>query len=585
MRSGFLALVLCQGLFAQTGPAIRGAVARALPALERSAANFAAKRACVSCHHNILPVLMLHLARERGLPFDTAALSAVEEKTFRALRGPDALDNAIQATTLSDPTPDDSYLLMAAHAAGLPPDLTTAVYARRLALWQRDGHWVTSDFRPPHSSSLFTATATAVRAIRLYMPRELAGERDACLRRAREWLLATPPASTEDASFRLMGLVWAGAPSEQVAAARRDLLAMQTPSGGWPELLAYMPDAYSTGEALFALRESGAAVTDRAWRAGAAFLLSTQAPDGTWRVRTRMISPAEVSPKYFSTGFPYGKDEYLSYAGSAWAAMALLTALPVRAAPAPVLPEAEPVQAWIRTALFGTPQQLTELLDAGLSPNRATGKGTTLLMMAAPDPVKVRLLLARGADAKARSASGVDALAIAATCRETVQSLTALLDAGAEIRPAGKQPLTFAAMTGDLANVQLLLARGAEPSTDALAQAVTFGYPDIVRALIRAGAPAKATESSGIDLLHWAVIANHPDVIPALVEAGVPLNATDGFGYTPLMYAATIDFGGAGAVEALLHAGADPGIRNREGRTALEQALYYRHSTLAAALR
>jgi hypothetical protein len=94
----------------------------------------------------------------------------VEEKTFRGLRSTTALDDAIQATTLNDPTPDESYLLMAAHAAGAQPDLVTAVYARRLARWQRDGHWVTSDFRPPHSSSMFTATATAVRAIQLYMP-------------------------------------------------------------------------------------------------------------------------------------------------------------------------------------------------------------------------------------------------------------------------------------------------------------------------------------------------------------------------------------------------------------------------------
>ena len=55
---------------------------------------------------------------------------------------------------------------MTAHDAALPPDLTTAVYARRLVRWQRDGHWITSDFRPPHSSSLFMTTATAVRAIR-----------------------------------------------------------------------------------------------------------------------------------------------------------------------------------------------------------------------------------------------------------------------------------------------------------------------------------------------------------------------------------------------------------------------------------
>ena len=532
---------------------------------------------------------MLHLARERDVPFDTAVLAAVEDKTFRALRGPAALDDAIEAATLNDPTPDDSYLLMAAHAAGLPPDLTTAVYARRLAAWQRDGHWVTSDFRPPHSSSLFTATATAVRAIRLYMPPELAAERDACVLRARQWLLATRPVSTEDASFRLLGLVWAGAPEDELVSARRDLLALRTPSGGWPELpSAYPPDAYSTGEALFALHESGTAAADPVWRAGSAFLLSTQAPDGTWRVHTRMISPAQVSPAYFPTGFPYGKDEYLSYAGSAWAVMALLTALPVQAAAPPVQiaapVELTPAQIWIRTALFGTQSHLAALLDAGLSPNRATDHGTTLLMMAAPDPAKAALLLARGANAKARSASGIDALTVAAAYRGTAPSLSALFAAGAELKPTGKQPLTFAAMTGDLAGVQLLLAHGA-PSAEALAQAVTFGYPDIVRALISAGASAKGTESSGIDLLHWAVIANHPEVIPALVEAGVPLNATDNFGYTPLMYAATIDFGGTGAVKALLHAGADPAIRNREGRTALQQALYYRHSALAAALR
>jgi ankyrin repeat protein len=129
-------------------------------------------------------------------------------------------------------------------------------------------------------------------------------------------------------------------------------------------------------------------------------------------------------------------------------------------------------------------------------------------------------------------------------------------------------------MTGDLENVKLLLAHGADPGA-ALAQAVTFGYPDVVRVLIAAGAPAKLTESSGINLLHWAAIANRPAVIPALVEAGVSINAQDESGFTPLMYAATIDFGDTKSLNALLKAGADPNIRNGEGRTALEQARFY----------
>jgi hypothetical protein len=250
------------------------------------------------------------MAHGRGFEIDSKTLGAVEDKTFRVLRSATALDDAIQATTLNDPTPDESYLLMAAHAAGVQPDLVTAVYARRLARWQRDGHWVTSDFRPPHSSSVFTATA--VRAIQWYMPEELRSEREECIRRARQWLAAAHPISTEDASFRLMGLVWAGAGATETEEALRDLLAMQKPAGGWPELRSDPPDAYSTGEALYALHEAAITTADIAWRRGLRFLIGTQAGDGAWRVRTRMLSPADISPKYFTTGFPYGKDEFLS---------------------------------------------------------------------------------------------------------------------------------------------------------------------------------------------------------------------------------------------------------------------------------
>jgi ankyrin repeat protein len=557
--------LLIQNLGAQSSAEIRQAVDRALPPIEHSTAAFVAKRACVSCHHNILSILMFHMARERGLPFDPAVLTAVEAKTFRSLRGPGAFDDAVQAVTLNDPTPDDSYLLMAANAAVLAPNLTTAVYARRLAQWQRDGHWVTSDFRPPHSSSVFTATATAVRAISLYMPDQ------ACILRARQWLFRQRPLSTEDAAFRLMGLVWAGASANEIAGARRDLLGMRKPNGGWPELPGYQPDAYSTGESLFALYESGVKITG----ADLKFLISTQAADGTWRVPTRMVSPAEISPTYFPTGFPYQKDEFLSYAGSAWAAMALLTALPKTQIPHPSIENSETAPTWARAALFGTPQELTGLLDKGLDPNSATARDTTLLMMAATDAEKVGLLLDRGAD------PSFGALTIAAASRGTAAAIQRLLDAGV---PPKDKPLLFASMTGDPENVKLLLARGADPSA-ALAQAVTFGYPDIVRALIAAGAPAKLTESSGINLLHWAVIANRPSVIPVLLEAGVPLNAKDAFDFTPLMYAATIDFGDTKSLQALLKAGADPNIRNGEGRTALEQTRHYGHVNLETVLK
>jgi ankyrin repeat protein len=581
IRAIVVAAVCVQTASAQTADEIRGSIQRALAVLQRSAASFVAQRACVSCHHNILPILMLHMAADRGFHVDSKVLGAVEEKTFKDIGAPGALDEAILAETLNDPTPNDSFLLMAADTAGIQPNLTLAVYAARMANWQRDGHWVTSDFRPPHSSSYFTATATAVRAIQLYMPEELRPERDACIERARQWLMRTPPISTEDASFRLLGMIWADAPNTEIEAARHDLMAFQLASGGWPQLPSYQPDAYSTGEALFALNQAAVPATNAEWRKGLKFLLSTQAADGTWRVNTRMLSPASVSPKYFTTGFPYRKDEYISYAGSCWATMALVSAVPkrppnrdgsgLRAVPPP----------WIRTALFGTVQELQSALDSGLDANSKTERGATLLMMSAPNADKVRLLLARGADAKTAAKSGRTALSVATAYRGTATSLRLLLDAGA---PDENRALVLAAMSGDLENVRLLAEHGADPSP-ALAQAVTFGYPDIVDVLIGKGASATMTERSGINLLHWAAIADRPEVVAALSTAGASINAKDASGFTPLMYAATIDFGNTEIVKALLRAGADPSVRNNEGRNAREQAKYFHHAQIEEALR
>jgi len=337
------------------------------------------------------------------------------------------------------------------------------------------------------------------------------------------------------------------------------------------------------------LREAGLDASDAAFRRGLRFLISTQAADGTWRVRTRMVSPAEVSPKYFSTGFPYEKDEYVSYAGTCWAVMALVSALPSQSVAAghTSTPASE---SWLRTALFGSVNELRALIDGGLDPNTKTEKGTTLLMAAVLDPEKVRLLIARGANVKARGASGADALTVAASYRGTGASIQLLLDAGAEPEPPKEvrvrnAPLTLASMTGDLDNVKLLLAHGAHASESALSQAVTFGYADVVRTLIAAGANTELVDHNGINLLHWAAITNRPSVITALVQARVPINAADDFGFTPLMYAATIDFGDTAVLSELLKAGADRTIRNDDQRTPLEQARHFKHARMEALLK
>ena len=594
-------ILLAQTASAQPAPArlattTRAAVERALPVLERSAKSFVSQRSCVSCHHNILPILTLRAAAARGFGVDLPTLGEIERKTFRELTNARAFDDAVQGVAVSDPTPNDSWLLLAAHAAGLAPDLVNAVYAKRIASWQHDGHWTTSDFRPPHSSSVFTATATAVRAIDAYLPRELTEVRESVLGSARRWLLETAPTSTEDATFRLLGLVWSKVPAADIKAAANDLRKRQSTRGGWAQLAGYPLDAYSTGEALYALFEAGAG-NDLAWRRGIDFLRSTQAADGTWHVGTRMLSPADVSPPYFTTGFPYKKDEYLSYAATCWATMALLRAVPANnttALPAPVTSAIFPAGSLFEAGLFGTASQLAVRTD--LNANTTTAGGTSLLMAAAGDADKVRLLLDRGADAKYRAPSGYDAATAAASYRGSAASIKLLLDAGADAAPpAGVKtkhsPLLLASMSGDLETVSLLLTRGASPNPrpnpsgdSPISEAITFGRAAVVRALIQAGAKTDLVERTGVNLLHWAAITNRADVIPELAKAGVDINAIDEHGYTPLMYAATIDFGDTATLRALVAAGADRRIKNAEGRTPLQQAQRLGFAHLARAL-
>ena len=99
----------------------------------------------------------------------------------------------------------------------------------------------------------------------------------------------------------------------------------QRPDGGWAQLPALETDAYATGQALTALHAAGQiAVNDQIYNRGAAFLLRTQRPDGSWLVRSRSFP---FQP-YKESGFPHGKDQWISAAGTSWATMALTASLP-----------------------------------------------------------------------------------------------------------------------------------------------------------------------------------------------------------------------------------------------------------------
>ena len=608
----YKALLLClvflfvPALHAQTASPeqVRPAAERAVAIVQHGSAGFTKMMQCFSCHDQALPMMMLKTARERGVTVDEAAASQAAAKSF--LFSPDlsSIDKAVQASMIIDPAPSEGWALIAAHAVGVKPNLVTEVYTRRIANWQSaDGHWPTADARPPQSSSVFTATALALRAMHLYLPTQMGDEVQKRSDRALRWLFTEVPQSTEDFTFRLFGMYWGGANAVECSTAAKDLLALQRPDGGWAQLPHMQSDAYSTGEALVAVNEAGGVpITDPAWQKGLQYLLSTQQADGSWHVKTRMISPAAVSPPYFESGFPYGHDQFISTAATCWAAMALMSALPKVANPptpeAPSVLSPAGLKPWMEIALFGTAAELKAQLKAGLNPDSQTPEGTTLLMMAANDPKKVQLLIEHGAIVRTQAKSGFTPLMVAATYTGTARSVKLLLDHGAEARP-GKgvmfdaSPLFFAVLAGDTENIGMLLAAGADPNrrmqvigmfpSSPLFGSVGFGDPEVIQALVKGGADIHEKDSDGMTALHWAVLAHHPEAVQALLAKGADVNAVDRFGYTPLQYAATVDFGDASIVSALLQAGADPTIKDKEGKTAMAHAQDFPYISAALA--
>jgi ankyrin repeat protein len=583
--------VLCGQALPQ--PQIRSAADRAIAATQHGAAGFYRSMACFSCHDHALPMLAWQTARAHGVPVDETIARQVAAKGLLTVPNLSSIDAAVQDPMIIDPSISDGYALIAAHAAGVKPSLVTAVYARRIANWQRaDGQWSTFDVRPPASYSNFTATAVAAYAMQLYMPALLRNETATHVARARAWLVASHPQSTEDSSFRLLGLHWTGAPRDETTRAAGDLLALQRSDGGWGELPHMASDAYSTGEALVALNEADEVpTTNAAYVRGIRYLLSHQDAGGRWHVHTRMVSPAPVSPPYFESGFPYGHDQFLSTAATSWAAAALTLALPQVAKPfvPPPIPELSPkgIEPWMKTAIYGTAAQLKAALDGGLDPNSKTAEGTTLLMMAAQYPVKVKLLVEHGADVSAKAKSGYTALMVAAMYRGDSESVKTLLAHGAQARPGkGVQfdasPLFLAAMAGDRENVALLLKSGADPNrkmsligmfpASPLFEAVDFGNTAIVKMLLEGGANIHEKDDDSMTALDWAVVSHRADVARLLLAHGADVNAIDRFGYTPLEYAATIDFGDSDTAKVLLSAGANPNIKDKTGKTPLEQA-------------
>jgi uncharacterized protein len=228
---------------------------------------------------------------------------------------------------------------------------------------------------------------------------------------------------------------------------------------------------------------------------------------------------------------------------------------------------------------------VTELLDHGASVDARDRFGARPLSHAARFghlPV-VDLLLARGAPIDARNLAGATALFFAIEGDRTAVAQR-LIERGADVNLAGRggvTPLAVAAYRGNDTIAEALLAHGAddratdETGKSPIVYAVAAGWFDVVTLLLTRNIDINTRYAHSLTLLMWA---SGPDestpepqaikVVQQMLDLGARIDDRDARGRTALMIAA--EGGHVGIANLLLARGADPALKDKDGRRAAD---------------
>lgn len=287
-------------------------------------AGSAAQRQCFTCHNQAVPVFALAEARRRGFDIDQELFERQLTHTAKHLRR--GKEQYLAGRGQGGKALMAGYALWTLEAGGWQGDEVTEAVSGFLLDYQQDaGRWSHPGTRPPSSGSDFTTTYVALRGLEAFATESQQEPFERRKQAIATWLAEKDAPETEDRVFRLRALSYADISPEVVSGAAEELAEAQLECGGWSQRTDMPADAYATSTVLVALLRSGRFDAESpVVRRGVAYLLGSQLQDGTWHVASR----AKPFQTYYETGFPHGKDQFISITASGWSTLALLLSLP-----------------------------------------------------------------------------------------------------------------------------------------------------------------------------------------------------------------------------------------------------------------
>lgn len=286
--------------------------ARAVEYLTREVPRWKAENDCYSCHNNGDAARALIVAASRGHAVGTSL-----DDTLAWLEQPQRWNK-----NKTEGGIDDKPLARVQFAGALMLAVATG-RASRHALGQASS-LVVADQRPDGSWQLDTSqsigspatygTTLATMAARRTLVASGREDMRPAIGKADAWLRATKVESVLDAAAVVLALEQASdaAAKTQRERALTTLSRGQAPDGGWGPYITVSPEVFDTALVLLALSELGRATAAPVFSAerlasaisrGRAFLLSQQAPDGSWPETTRPANQESYAQRISTTGW------------------------------------------------------------------------------------------------------------------------------------------------------------------------------------------------------------------------------------------------------------------------------------------